>query len=55
MATFNVPRGWVRKQTGLGDAVAKVTRVLGVKPCAGCERRRRFLNNIINVKPRKAE
>lgn len=33
------PRG-----IGLGDAIAKVTKAVGIKPCAPCEERRRKLN-----------
>ncbi len=29
---------------GLGDVVAKVTKSIGIKPCAPCERRRNWLN-----------
>lgn len=29
---------------GLGDAVAKVTKRLGIKECRGCRRRRKWLN-----------
>lgn len=29
---------------GLGDAIKRVTYALGIKPCAGCERRAAALN-----------
>lgn len=32
---------------GAGDVVALVTTSLGVKPCAGCERRRAMLNALL--------
>ncbi len=32
---------------GLGDAVAKVTEVLGVQPCGGCKKRQEQLNYMI--------
>lgn len=31
-------------ETGLGDVVKRVTYALGIKPCAGCERRAAALN-----------
>jgi len=32
---------------GAGDLIAKVTRLLGLKSCAGCERRRQSLNRLV--------
>ena len=29
---------------GLGDTVAKITRAIGIKPCGGCKKRQRILN-----------
>lgn len=34
----------MRKQLGLGDTVATLASFLGVKPCAGCGKRRAMLN-----------
>lgn len=34
----------VRK--GLGDAIAKVTKAVGIRPCGGCQERRARLNEI---------
>jgi len=31
---------------GLGDTLAKLTRAVGIKPCAGCKRRQRWLNRV---------
>lgn len=31
---------------GLGDRIAAVAKKLGIKPCSGCERRRKLLNKI---------
>jgi len=31
-------------EIGLGDAIKRVTRVFGVQPCGGCERRAAALN-----------
>lgn len=35
------------KLRGLGDAVAKLTSAVGVKPCAGCHKRQAKLNAAI--------
>jgi hypothetical protein len=32
------------KDIGLGDAIKQVTYALGIRPCAGCERRAAALN-----------
>lgn len=32
------------KLRGLGDVVAKVTRAVGIQPCAGCKERQEKLN-----------
>ena len=32
------------EQVGLGDAIKRVTYVLGIKPCGGCEQRVATLN-----------
>lgn len=37
-----VPPGPAR--AGLGDAVAKATKAVGIKPCAGCRKRQTALN-----------
>jgi len=29
---------------GVGDAVAKVTKFVGIRPCGGCQHRRELLN-----------
>jgi hypothetical protein len=31
-------------EVGLGDAIKRVTYVLGVRPCGGCQQRARALN-----------
>lgn len=38
----------VARGTGLllGDAVAKMTKAFGIKPCSACEQRRKILNRI---------
>jgi hypothetical protein len=35
---------------GLGDAVAKVTKTLGIKECGGCKKRREALNKLVPFK-----
>lgn len=42
-----------RRTIGLGDAVEKVTRRMGIKPCAKCKKRKRLLNEKIVIKGRK--
>lgn len=32
---------------GLGDAVARVTSAVGVKPCGGCKKRQEALNRLV--------
>lgn len=32
---------------GLGDAVAHATKLIGIKPCGGCQRRRELLNRLV--------
>ncbi|EMF55577.1 MULTISPECIES: hypothetical protein [Streptomyces] len=34
---------------GLGDAVARVTAAVGVRPCGGCERRAAALNRWMTI------
>ena len=36
--------GFIKDEIGLGDAIKRVTYAMGVKPCAGCERRAAALN-----------
>jgi len=31
---------------GVGDLVAKLTKVFGIKPCSACEQRRKVLNKL---------
>ena len=38
---------------GLGDAVAKVTKAVGIKPCDGCKDRQAKLNDITQRVVRK--
>jgi hypothetical protein len=36
--------GFIKEEIGLGDVIKKVTYAMGIKPCAGCERRAATLN-----------
>ena len=37
--------GWlVKEEIGLGDAIKRFTYRVGIKPCAGCEKRAATLN-----------
>lgn len=38
------------KIRGLGDAVARVTKAVGIKPCGRCEKRREWLNKYFPTK-----
>lgn len=37
---------------GLGDAIKRATYAVGIKPCAGCERRAGALNRLVVFSPR---
>ena len=39
-----LPGFLIEEETGLGDAIKRVTYVLGIKPSAGCEKRAATLN-----------
>jgi hypothetical protein len=39
-----LPGFLIDEETGLGDAIKRVTYAMGIKPCAGCERRAAALN-----------
>jgi hypothetical protein len=34
------------EEVGLGDAIKRATQAVGIKPCAGCERRATTLNRL---------
>jgi hypothetical protein len=38
---------------GLGDAVKRATSLVGIRPCGGCERRARRLNQWIAFRGRR--
>jgi hypothetical protein len=39
-----LPGFLVEREIGLGDAIARATYTLGIKPCGGCEKRAAALN-----------
>lgn len=43
---------WSTQSVGFGDTVAKITKSFGIKPCAGCERRRKKFNEAIAYRKR---
>jgi len=44
-----VPPVPVKPRRGLGDRVAGIFRGLGVKECAGCARRRKWLDRLLRI------
>jgi hypothetical protein len=38
---------------GLGTAIEKLTKAVGIKPCGGCQKRKEMLDRL--VPPRKKE
>jgi hypothetical protein len=39
-----LPGFLIEKEIGLGDLIKKTTYAMGIKPCAGCEKRAAALN-----------
>ena len=39
-----LPGFLIEEEIGLGDVIKKVTYAVGIKPCAGCEKRAAALN-----------
>lgn len=35
---------------GLGDTIAKATKAVGIKPCGGCNERRKKLNKVVRYR-----
>ena len=44
---IQVPGFVTRREVGLGDVIKRVTGAVGVKPCAGCQRRAALLNRYV--------
>ena len=40
---------------GLGDAVARMTTAVGIKPCGGCKKRQELLNRLVPFTHGKAK
>ena len=40
------PREGRERSRGLGDTVAQITKMVGIAPCGGCQRRRELLNRL---------
>lgn len=38
---------------GLGDTIAKATKAVGIKPCGGCKKRQKWLNDRFPYTPRR--
>lgn len=41
---IRLPGFITKEEVGLGDAIKRMTYTVGIKPCAGCERRAAALN-----------
>jgi len=39
------------KSRGLGDTIAKITKAVGIKPCGGCKKRQKKLNEWFPYSP----
>jgi len=42
----------VEDEIGSGDVIKRLTRLLGVRPCSGCESRAQRLNRLVAFRPR---
>lgn len=36
----------LKQSTGLGDAIARITRAVGIRPCAACKKRQALFNRL---------
>ena len=50
---FSIPVPFLRRQIGGGDVVAGMTNALGIQPCTPCEARRRKMNALFQLVPRR--
>lgn len=46
-----LPGFLIEEETGLGDAVKRITYAMGIKPCGGCEKRAAALNRWMHFVP----
>jgi hypothetical protein len=44
---------FIRRPIRAGDAVARVTRAFGIKPCLPCKRRQARMNRWLQLVPRR--
>jgi hypothetical protein len=44
---IRLPGFLIDEEIGLGDVVKRVTYVMGIKPCSGCEKRAAALNRLV--------
>jgi hypothetical protein len=44
-----LPGFLIEAEVGLGDAIKRITYAMGIKPCAGCERRAATLNRWVHL------
>lgn len=43
-----LPGFLIEEETGLGDAIKRVSYAMGIKPCGGCEKRVAVLNRWVH-------
>jgi hypothetical protein len=43
-----LPGFLIEEEIGLGDVIKKITYAMGIKPCAGCEKRAAVLNRWVH-------
>jgi len=48
-----LPGFLVEEETGLGDAIKRLTYAMGIRPCGGCEQRAAALNRWMVLGPGK--
>lgn len=47
---MSIPVPGLRRQVGLGDVVAGMTKAVGIQPCAPCKRRQAYLNRLLQLR-----
>lgn len=50
---MRLPRFIVHEPMGAGEVVKRVTKTVGVRPCAPCERRAQRLDRWLQIEPRR--
>lgn len=50
---LRIPVPFLAREVRAGDAVASATKAVGIRPCAPCEQRRRWLNQRLRFVPPK--